>query len=348
MAVGRAPSRLDRTIAFFRRHPILLFLAFTPGIPEYLSGSSPVYFIVVSPGAFVVFLALNLGLYGPGALLAREAYVRWRPGWAGAILLGSAYGLLEEGTALSTLFNPHASVVGDLGFYGHALGVNWVWLFGILGVHIIFSVGLPILLLGLALPETRGRSLLTGRQVPIAMAIYAADIVALVFIIGYYRTAPGLLLAAALVAVLLYAVTYGLSGRGALPIPGAPRAQPRTFAILGLLIFPSGIIIPGLGESARAAPALSVGLMLSAWAVLLALVASWIGTRQNERELLALAMGTLAPLMLFGALSQITIPVVLALDAAVVLFFLTLWRAYSPAPIPGPTPGTGAGPPTPI
>jgi hypothetical protein len=342
MEAPRSPQRLDRTIAFFRRHPILLFLAFTPGIPEYLSGSSPVLFLAVSPGVFVIFLALNLGLYGPGALLAREAFVRWKPGWVGAILLGSAYALLEEGTALSTLFNPHASVVGSLGVYGRALGVNWVWLFGILGVHIIFSVGLPILLLGLALPETRGRSLLTGRQVTLAIAIYAADIGALVLITGYYRTAPGLLVAAAGAAVLLYGITYGLSGRGSLLIPGPPRARASSFAILGLLVFPSGIIIPALGEATGLPPVLSVGLTLGAWAVLLAPVAYWIGTRQNERALIALAAGTLLPLMIWGALAQIAIPLVLVLDAVAVLFLLTLWRAYPPAPIPGTVPGTFA------
>ena len=36
------------------------------------------------------------------------------------------------------------------GFYGHWLGVNWVWVAGIVPVHMIFSISLPILLVGLA------------------------------------------------------------------------------------------------------------------------------------------------------------------------------------------------------
>jgi hypothetical protein len=71
-------------------------------------------------------------------------------------------------------------------------------------------------------------------------------------------------------------------------------------------------------------------------------VASWIGTRQNERELIALATGTLLPLMIWGAIAQIAIPLILVLDAVAVLFLITLWRAYAPALRPGPTPGTVA------
>jgi hypothetical protein len=80
MAEGVRAAPFPRTVAFFRRHPVLLFLCFTPGIPEYLSGSTPVAALVYAPGGFLLFLALNLGLYGPGVLLVREAFVRWRPG----------------------------------------------------------------------------------------------------------------------------------------------------------------------------------------------------------------------------------------------------------------------------
>jgi len=63
------------------------------------------YFLVLSPFYFFLQLALNTGLYLPGALLIREAMIRWKKGWASVLLLGAAYGILEEGTALGTLFN---------------------------------------------------------------------------------------------------------------------------------------------------------------------------------------------------------------------------------------------------
>ncbi|MGI0130082.1 MAG: hypothetical protein ACREEC_08050, partial [Thermoplasmata archaeon] len=100
------PTPFPTVVAFFRRDPVLLLLCFSPGIPEYLSGSSSVAVLLLAPGPFFLWLGLNLGLYGPGVLLVREALVRWRKGWVAVLCLGAAYGLVEEGTALSTLFDP--------------------------------------------------------------------------------------------------------------------------------------------------------------------------------------------------------------------------------------------------
>src|SRR6202043_2426807 len=127
-------------------------------------------------------IVANLGLYGPGVLLIREAKVRWHKGWTTVLLLGAAYGILEEGIALSTLFNPIAGPVGQLGFFGHWLGVNWVWVAGIVPVHMIFSISLPILLVGIALPETRGMSFLKSEKaIGTAVSILFIDVVALLF-----------------------------------------------------------------------------------------------------------------------------------------------------------------------
>lgn len=136
-------------VRFLKSHSVVCMLLLTPGIPEYLSGSSPVNAIVLNPPQFLFQLAANLGLYGPGVLLIYEARLRWNKGWASVLLLGAAYGILEEGVALSTLFNPDAGPVGPLGQYGHWIGVNWVWVASILPVHMIYSISLPILLLGL-------------------------------------------------------------------------------------------------------------------------------------------------------------------------------------------------------
>jgi len=95
----------------------LLFLfLLTPGIPEYLGSASQVTWIVLSPLAFFGQLAANLGLYGSGVILIREAMIRWKKGWASVFLLGVAYGIVEEGLALWTLFNPLAQPVGRWGF----------------------------------------------------------------------------------------------------------------------------------------------------------------------------------------------------------------------------------------
>ncbi|MCI4373864.1 MAG: hypothetical protein L3K02_09545 [Thermoplasmata archaeon] len=65
------PARLGLVVTFFRRHPVPLLLALTPGLPEYLSGSTATGPIVVPPLASFPFL----GRSGPGVRLVREAYV---------------------------------------------------------------------------------------------------------------------------------------------------------------------------------------------------------------------------------------------------------------------------------
>ena len=337
--MGTAAPRtrpFPRTVAFFRRHPILLLLAFTPGIPEYLSGSSSVRLVALFPTGtvvFLLFLALNLGLYGPGVLLVREAHVRWKKGWSTILLLGAAHGLLEEGTALSTLFDPHASVVGGLGSYGHAYGVSWVWLLGILGVHTVFSIGLPILLLGLALPETRGRPFLTGRSIPLVVLLFALDIAALNAVVGY-RSGLGLQLGAALVAAVLWLVAWRIPPGLLDPPAPAPRRGPRLFFVYGLAYFALLILVPGiLGALHLPAP---VAFAADAGALTLLFLAVWgaIGRGGHAPQMVLLALGLVLPLMVTGLVAQITLPLVLLLDVVAGLFFLTLWRHYRPTPAP--------------
>lgn len=332
-------------MAFFRRHPILLLLALTPGIPEYLSGSSSVAGLVIAPAVFVVFLLLNLGLYGPGVLLIREALVRWKKGWLAVILLGGAYGLIEEGTALSTLFNPKASVVGGLGTYGHWDGVSWLWAIGVLGVHIVLSIGLPILLFSLALPETRGKRFLTGRTLPAVLVIWGVDVSFLVLLSHYYPVGWPLQIGAVVVAGLLAVAAYLLPAGLLDPTSATPGFGPRTAFVLGLLYFPVLLIIPGLGGSVGLPAPVTGAIDLAAAAGLFLAVRSGIGRIRHEAQLVAIAVGAIVPIMVFGLAAQVFLPIVLVLDVIAGAFFLTLWRRYgvTPAP-PSPVPAGALGP----
>ena len=103
-----------------------------PLTAEYVSGSSP----YLNP--FV--LLANLLMYGAGTLLIRELRVRWGKGWLTVFILSAAYMVAEEGLMLNTLFDPLKNTTG------RALGVNWVWTTGMLVVHSLVSICVPILL----------------------------------------------------------------------------------------------------------------------------------------------------------------------------------------------------------
>ncbi|MFY9716809.1 MAG: hypothetical protein WAK40_02595 [Thermoplasmata archaeon] len=336
-----APSRL---IAYLRLHPILCLAILTPGLPEYLSTSSPVLNLVVNPFWFFLGLAINVGQYTAGALLIREAALRWKKGWGTVFVLGLAYGITEEGLGDNTLFNNTHHADAILGQYGHFLGVNWVWAVGVLAFHVIYSIGLPILLLGLALPGTRGHSLLEGRQVPLVFASLAASTaLETVLVWGEFRFWMGIpLLIGSLVAI----AALTLAGRRAPRELWAPsRERPwlpswATFAI-GFGFFPIAFLFEyGLGPHHLPAALLLV-IELATLGLLGELLRRGIGRRRNARLVVDLAFGFVAWQALFGLLLTLVLPYTIPLVVVMVWFFVRLRRAYPADPAPPPAGAMG-------
>ncbi|MCI4330692.1 MAG: hypothetical protein L3K19_02450 [Thermoplasmata archaeon] len=326
----RGPLR--RFTSYLAAHPILALLLLSPGIPEYLSSSSSVTALLTAPPVFLLFLAFNLGMYGPGVLLIREAKIRWGKGWATVILLGAAYAILEEGIALSTFFNSHASVVGALGSYGHFAGVSWVWVAGLLMVHIVFSISLPILLLDLALPKTRGRPLLTARGIRYVVGILAIDILLLFLLVlkgeGFWMGWPVLTGSLLAIAALVLAARIAPPSL-LLPSRGPPTARPWVFALLGLGLFPGTLVIEGVGGARGAAPVTVIAALGLFYAFLFWIAARWLGDRGHEAQLVAFAAGVVGFIAFFGFLASLPVPLVTVVDAAFGYLFLQLWRRYA-------------------
>jgi hypothetical protein len=326
------PGRLARLLAWLRRHPVVGLLLLTPGIPEYLSSSSSLTLLILNPVAFLLFLGANLGLYGPGVLLIREAKVRWRAGWGSVILLAIAYGILEEGVALGTLFNPAAGPVGTLGSYGHWMGVSWVWSAGVLMVHVVFSISIPILLLGMALPATRAEPWWSNRGIVALVGILSVDVGTLFTLVwkgfGFWMGWPIFLLCFGTIGALV-AIARRLPRRLLLPVGEGPTARPRTFFLLGLALFPGTLLLEAVLGSIALPAAVAVGSLVAFDALLLAAGRAWLGRHGHEPHLLAFCAGALAPLALFGFLASLPLPVVAAADLAIGLFLLRLWRRVS-------------------
>lgn len=141
------------------RKPILFLFVLSPAIGELLSGSSP-------PLAFFNPLAFFLlcALYGSGALLVRDYARRWKKGWYSILLLGAAYGIIEEGIMVRSFFSPTWKDLGVLGTYGRWVGVNWVWAEWLTIYHSIFSITIPILLVELTHPAARSQVWLSQKQ----------------------------------------------------------------------------------------------------------------------------------------------------------------------------------------
>ncbi len=310
-------------IAYLRRHPILCLFLLTPGIPEYLSGSSSFVFLVGSPAWFFLALGINAAMYTSGALLIREALIRWKKGWPTVFALGSAYALMEEGIADQTIFNPSTSPIGASGVYGHFGGVNWLFVPDIFVIHILMSLFIPILLLGYALPETRGKSLLTDRQIWAVTALIAGDTAFLTTIVvahnGYWYGFPLLGLSVAAIAGLCL-----LGWRLPADLPLLRRGRPDVgrdwFFLAGAIAFPVLVLETQAGESAGA-PATLLFLVITGTTVGIFLwVLRHVGTEHHERHVLAFGAGLLVLGFVLGVLFEFPWEFVLIADAAVVIF----------------------------
>ncbi|MFC9689488.1 hypothetical protein ACFTSF_13165 [Kribbella sp. NPDC056951] len=116
----------------------LFFLA--PLVAEFVLGNIPIT---------AIFAWFTLApLYGGGAILIRELVRRRGWGYPSVVLLGLAYGVLEEGITTMSLFNPNYADqrLLDPG-YIPALGMGAPWTVFVLGLHTVWSITVPIVLM---------------------------------------------------------------------------------------------------------------------------------------------------------------------------------------------------------
>src|SRR5208282_950094 len=248
----------------------------------------------VNPLWFFLQLLINVGQYTAGALLVREAVLRWHKGWGNVFLLGLAYGITEEGLGDNTLFNSNHGADGVLGSFGRFDGVNWVWATGVLAFHVIYSIGLPILLLRLALPETRGRTLLSRRGIALALTSLAvATSVETVLVFGefHFWMGPTLLVGSVIAIATLVGVAYRLPEGAWAPRDPVPTGRPWEFTTIGFAFFPIAFLLEYGFTSTMVPPSVIILVELAAFGVLLERVRRTVGRSGNEHLLVELAFG---------------------------------------------------------
>lgn len=181
--------------------PAFVLFVLSPAVGELLSGSSP-------PLEFfnpIVFLLL-VSLYGSGAVLMRELKARWKKDFKALLLLGAAYGVLEEGLMVKSFFDPGWVDLGILGVYGRWLGVNWVWVEMLIVYHAVFSITIPTVLVELAYPEKKNDSWI-GKRTFAGLTVLLAFVTALgyFFLTPYVPPLPHYLLAMLAMFLFIYA-----------------------------------------------------------------------------------------------------------------------------------------------
>jgi hypothetical protein len=281
--------------------PWLVLFFLSPMIGELLSGSAP-------PAEFFNPLTLLIlcALYGSGAVLAREAVIHWKKGWASLLALGAAYGILEEGLMVKSFFDPHWMDLGPLGEYGRFAGVNWIWSLDLTIYHAVFSISIPVLLTQLLFPDQRDQPWVGGRGAGALSVLLAADVVFGFLALTPYRPPAAPYLLAATLALVLVGVARRLPA-GPRPSGDTAQASLRLPALLAFgLASTVGFFILAWGAPNTSIPPLALFFITAAYCLVVWQGIRWMarGRVLAERQRLALASGALGFFILLAPLQQ--------------------------------------------
>ncbi len=326
------------------RVPVLALLLLAPTIPELLTGSTPVSELAYDPLQFAISFAGIVGLYGTGALLIREFAVYFRKGWASILLLGAAYGIAEEGLAVHTFFEPAGRPpVGALGAYGHAFGVNWLWALGLTGFHAVYSIALPILLVGLFYPEVRSARWLDRGAVALVASIYVFEVTLFSLVVGHGPT-PALLALFLVIEVALIGLAYRAPPDLLSVRRGASRIGSWGLAFSGTAFLAVWVFVEAVANAPGRFPAVAAGAVLVAVSGgVIALIVRRVGTQRLARSEFSFAAGMLGALFVWDLLVEVAVPGVLGVAALFAALLYLLHRRLRGRERAGVSPGALGG-----
>jgi hypothetical protein len=302
--------------------PALALFLIAPLFGEMISGSTPLN-EYVNP---VTFITLSL-LYGCGAIIVRELVVRWRAGWQGLLLLGVAYGIYEEGILVQSFFDPGWQDLGELGVYGRAAGVNWVWTELLIVFHAAISIAASIACVHALYPDRRDQPWITNRRWWVANWIGLLALTPIWTALIQYDAGAWWYLAWLAVIVLVAAARWVRPD--ASPAPAAVPTRPHWFWLTGflatLIVF---LYVYGSGES-KSVPFQLTLLILAAFIItLIRLLKRMSGAFQawDDRHRIALTNGSLMFFLLIVPLSAgAQYPITYFTNP---VLFIALWWAY--------------------
>ena len=333
-----------------------------PVVAELLSGSTP-------PRDWnnVGGVVLTVGLYGSGALLAREIVRSRGLSWGNLALLGVAYGALEEGMAYQSWFNPSWTPPPDA---ARALAVNWTFVVGFTSIHTTLSILTSIVLAEAFFPTLATRPWL-GRAGRIAFTVWLGLVVLVLFLTygfvnfrgkGYDHPPVSYVLAPTIFVVCLLLGTFARIPR--VQAVGS-RRLPRLWFLRLMGILGGFVVLVNLFilRNLIPIPVIPITLILATDLLGVYLVRRWARRPGwGMRQRLALVSGVMGVFIVFApvvefliptpALTGITVVNLLALAGLIFLAYRVARFEHAPnapadlpmAPIPPMPPAILAGP----
>jgi hypothetical protein len=277
-----------------RIKPIIVLFILSPIIAELLSGSTP-----VSRAEQLIFESV---FYGSAALLIRELVRRYQLGWFSMILLGFAFGIVEECLLLQSAFNPHF-LTYDITF-GRLWGVNWAWAEIIITNHSIWSITMPVLFAEMIFPDRKSQPWLNK----IGIVVFA--VLFLVSSFGFYTTFYKMsgfttswihYTVAGLLALIIIVTAIKLPVK---PLVKYHYKTPPAWVIGIIFFFVSLIWLNLLSLVFKKDPAIPAWFVELSGIVILSVVLlfilGWINSKWNDIHRFSLASGALSASLIFG------------------------------------------------
>lgn len=284
-----------------RLHPALVLYFLSPIIAELLSGSAPpVEFF--QPFALVILPAL----YGSGAILIREISLRWGKRWPTIIVLGLAYGIVEEGLMVKSFFDPNWMDLGVLGVYGRWAGVNWIWTLMLMIYHSLVSIAIPIFLVELMYPDRRDEQWIGRRGMVGLTLLLTADVLFGFLLLTPYRPPVGPYLLAITATIGLAVLARRMPAEWFTTRSAMPR-RPRAFGLLGFGAAAAFYFLLLYGLPALGAPVFfTIGATLAWGGLVFYAVQRWSGDGAwSDEHKLALVGGALLLFTLLAPLQEL-------------------------------------------
>jgi len=161
---------------------ILILLLLSPFTAEVLTGATPIMGFV-NP----INLCILVCLYGLGSIIIRELRLRLRIQYTEMLLLGFAYGIIEEGIAVKSFFDPYWKDLGIFGVYGRWLGVNWVWSLYLTIFHGIWSILAPIIVVEAIYFEVAYKQWIGNKGLIFSTIVFFIDIIVINLLLTKYQ-----------------------------------------------------------------------------------------------------------------------------------------------------------------
>jgi len=204
-----------------KKYAFLLILL-SPFVAEFFSGSTP-FFTFLNPKVFLVYL----GFYGLGCLLIRETASHRKLGYASVLLLGAAFGVLEEGIILKSWFDPQWMGAQITSKALRVYGVSVLQPFANVVYHAVVSITAPILLVE---SVTSREPWLTKRGMVLGGIGFVIAALALLTFNDYTIRGWQYLL-----GIILFGLFLWLGLRGVVISPGTKPYSPGKIWVLGSL-----------------------------------------------------------------------------------------------------------------